>query len=943
MKKLLTHIGFDDLVAVSVRKTIESESDTLCVDISRFTDFAVKNIYSGPIDDDLIQVFLTQSDESQWIFFDTETTLQTLKTAISDDIIDDLFSTRQVWDVSEFARILFPALVEFTFNSVVRLIEFPFEKKHTDADKIIAVYIHLIEHLARIDLRKLSLLVKFIEHTRTPLKKVFKKISEYHKTGTPVSFQFQKIKNPPLPSNILGDGYSDNDNDTAQPIQEKAIQSVFEHGGLLNAHFDSYEERPQQIKLALAIADGFNRSQFVLAEAGTGTGKSLAYLVPAIYWSSQNRHIGESVVISTHTKNLQEQLFFKDIPQLQKILPIPFRAVLLKGRSNYICMKKWKSVCMDPAGHLSPSEREKVLPIIFWADQTQTGDINECSGFQSDQNPVLWNKLASESAYCQAQKCNSSDECFVKKIRDAARKAHLTVVNHSLLFSDIVSENAILGGYTNLILDEAHHLEKTAQNYLGVELSLWAVRNFVSSLYERDQIEAGALLQIKQKSSRSRLNKSESSGLNALLADATMACTEFWIKTQELFSQLTIEGSRGRSIDFDAEPVSKNKSRENKSRYDSDTSILKHAAADADPFFETAKRLDAALLQLIHMMKDWSENVFEDSDTLRELINLKRDELRKILETYHFLSEAKDADYVYWYELPIKERSYDIRFYGVPLNIADILKAKLFEKLNTCVFSSATLSVAGNFNYYKNRTGLTELENVKQFSVGSPFDFNEQCLVLVPSFLPDPSSSDFVDASSAVIEKVILECKKGTLALFTSYAMMNKCYRDMKRRLKNRSITLLMQGQDGSRSHVTQRFFDDRTSVLFGTDSFWEGVDVPGDSLEILIITKLPFEVPSDPLVAAKMERVTATGGNSFFDYSVPEAVIKFKQGFGRLIRSRSDRGIVLILDNRVIKKQYGKLFLNSLPVSSQVIQMESILIGKITDFFDLGSMGGEA
>lgn len=935
MKKLLTHIGFDDLVAVFVKRPVDSKATSLWADISRFTDFSVKNVYSGLIDDDLIPKIVQQSHAQHWVFFETEITMDGLRAAASDEVVvDDYFSSRQIWDASDLAKALFPSLADFTFGSVVSLIEFPFEKKHTDADKLLAVYIHLIEHIARIDLKKLSLLVKFTEQTHTPLRTVFKKVAEYHKSGAPVSFQFQKIKASVLPSNIIGDGYSDSDNETAQPVQEKAIQSVFEHGGLLNAHFDNYEERPQQIKLALAIADGFNRSQFVLAEAGTGTGKSLAYLVPAIYWSSQNRHIGESVVISTHTKNLQEQLFYKDIPQLQKILPIPFRAVLLKGRANYICMKKWRSVCMDPAGHLSSSEREKALPIIFWAEQTQTGDISECSGFPAEQNPGLWSKLASESAYCQAQKCNSSDECFVKKIRDAARKAHLTVVNHSLLFSDIVSENAILGEYTNLILDEAHHLEKTAQNYLGVELSLWAMKKFVSSLYERDQVEAGALLQIKQKLPRSRLNKSELSGLNALLADATMACTEFWIKAQELFSQLTVKGSSGRGIDFDAETASKNRSRENKSRYNAGTSILKQADEAADVFFETAKILDEALLQLVHTMKDWSENVFEDIDTLRDLLTLKRDELRKTLETYQFLKDANDPDYVYWYEVPKKERSNDIRFYGVPLNVAEILKTKLFEKLNTCVFSSATLSVAGNFNYFKNRTGLTEIENVKQFSVGSPFDFTEQCLLLVPSFLPDPASADFAETGSSLIENVILECEKGTLALFTSYAMMNKCYRDMKRRLKNRSITLLMQGHDGSRSHVTQRFFDDRSSVLFGTDSFWEGVDVPGESLEILIIAKLPFEVPSDPLVAAKMERVTALGGNSFFDYSVPEAVIKFKQGFGRLIRSRSDRGIVLVLDNRVIKKQYGKLFLNSLPVASQVVPSESILIKKISDFF---------
>ncbi|KAB2878881.1 DEAD/DEAH box helicase [bacterium] len=934
MKKLLTHIGLNDFISLSIRKQSKPKSDDLIVDASRFTDYSVKKIYSGRIPDDFLERIDDLPNDVPWIFFDSEFTLDCLSKSRGHKAIEEFFSVRQLWDALELTRILFPDLTAYSIENIENVIEFPFEKKHTSSEKLIVIVLYLIEGLARVDLRKLSLLVKFTEHSRSPLKILFKKIAEHNKAGAPTAFQFPKVKIPLLPSNTIGDDSADSEPDSAQPVPEKAIHTVFEHGGLLNAHFDNYEERAQQVKLALAIAAAFNQSQFVLAEAGTGTGKSLAYLVPAIYWTSQNSHAGESVVISTHTKNLQEQLFYKDIPQLRKILPIPFYAVLLKGRGNYICMKKWKTICLDPAGHLTPTEREKVLPVIFWIDRTQTGDISECSGFQHEQNMSVWNKLASESAYCQAQKCNSSDECFVKKIRDAARKAQVTVVNHSLLFSDIISENAILGDYTNLIIDEAHHVEKTAQNYLGVGLSLWSVKNFVISLYERDQLESGVLLQLKQKLTGSRLSKGESTGYSSLLAEATMACTEFWIKTQELFTQLTIEATSGRSVDFEDTSVLKTRSRENKLRYDSKNAIWKNTKDELSAFFATSAQLDDALLKLIDRMKDWKSDIFEDGDTMKDMLILKRDELKKILETAQFLSDSNDIDYVYWYELPAKERSYDIRFYGVPLNVADILKARLYEKLNTCVFSSATLSVAGNFNYYKSRSGLMELDNVKQFSVGSPFDFNDQCRIFIPSFLPDPSSADFSDASSTLIEKIILENEKGTLALFTSYAMMNKCYRDMKRRLKNRSITLLMQGQDGSRSNVTQRFFDERTSVLFGTDSFWEGVDVPGESLEILIITKLPFEVPSDPLVAAKMERVTSMGGNSFFDYSVPEAVIKFRQGFGRLIRSRSDRGIVVILDNRVISKNYGRLFLNSLPAAAQTISSESMLLKKMSDFF---------
>ncbi len=872
----------------------------------------------------------SQSGEKAWVVYDLEATLDHLQSAGGvDELGMESFSSRTIWDVAALSKILFPILPDYSLERLAEITDFPFKNDNTPSDRLTVLFLHLVEHTARLELKQLSLLARFTEQTHSAFHYLFKRIADYQKSGSPVSFQFKKISAPMAPSNVIGEIVNDRQNENVQPVLLQTIRTVFEHGGLLNSHFENYEERPQQIKLASAIAEAFNRSQFVLAEAGTGTGKSLAYLVPAIYWSVQNRHAGESVVISTHTKNLQEQLFYKDIPQLRKILPIPFQAVLLKGRSNYICLKKWRAICMDPGGHLSPSEREKVLPVVFWAGQTKTGDISECTGFQAEQHIGLWNKLASESAYCQAQKCSTSDECFVKTVRDAARKAHLTVVNHSLLFSDIVSENAILGEYTNLVLDEAHHVEKTAQNYLGVDWSLWGVRNFVSGLYERDQIETGALLQLKQKSASSRLSKSELQGFNAQLSEATTACTEFWMKTQELFADLTAEAFRQT-----ADASAQNKTRENRIRYDAQSSILKRAKGASAAFFDRYKELDLCLRRLTETMSGWSSNIFEDGDTLRELLSLKRDELEKIVEAYQFLSDAKDPDYVFWYERPSKERSHDIRFYAVPLNIADILRTKLFEKLNTCVFSSATLSVAGDFHYFKSRSGLNSLDSVREFSVGSPFDFAEQCRIIVPSFLPDPSSAEFIDAGSELIEKVILESSRGTLALFTSYAMMNKCYRDMKRRLKHRSINLLMQGQDGSRTHVTQRFFDDRSSVLFGTDSFWEGVDVPGESLEILIITKLPFEVPTDPLVAAKMERVTEQGGNSFFDYSVPEAVIKFKQGFGRLIRSRSDRGVVLILDNRVLTKSYGRLFLQSLPVEAERAASEEILLNKIRGFF---------
>ncbi len=855
--------------------------------------------------------------------------------------VDEWLEDHEVWNVSGLVKALIPTLPDFNFLSMQNLFSLSKEEDSNDTQKLSRMFVRLLERVARMDLKDLSVVIKLSETTHSPVRKLFKSVAGHMKEGPKIYFLYPPLALPPLPPNVIGHGTGPVGSDAIESVRSGLVDDVFRRGGFLNAQFEHYEERAEQIELAGAITSAFNERQFILAEAGTGTGKSLAYLVPALYWTSQNHAFGESVVISTHTKNLQDQLFFKDIPLLEKILPVSFRAVLLKGRGNYLCIKKWKNILMDPSAHLTPAEREKVLPIYFWAKQTETGDIGECNGFALDQNVSLWNKLASESAYCQSQKCNSSDECFVKKIRDEARKAHAVIVNHSLLFSDLISENAVLGEYHNLILDEAHHVEKTAQNYLGVEFSMWSAKSFVAGLYESDQFETGALIQLKQKLAAADLPQLEKAHAEKNLLSATEGCTQFWNAAQNFFRMLTAELIKEKDFEMSEKASSgsrssKSNAHQSKVRFQAGTSPMRLAETEMNLFFEAEQALRSILLELVEAMKNWKSDVFENSDDMRQSLLARIEDLHRMAETVQFLLEADNSDYVYWYELPAKERSYDTRFYAVPLNIAEILRTRLFERLNTCVFSSATLSVAGNFNYYKSRVGLDpyDREKLTQFSVGSPFDFRNQCRIFVASFLPDPSHPDFTRACAALIRNVISQYRKGTLVLFTSFGMMNACYREVKNSCGD--VQVLLQGQDGSRTSLTQKFLQDKHSVLFGTDSFWGGVDIPGESLELVIITKLPFEVPTDPLVAAKVERIDAMGGKSFFDYSVPEAVIKFRQGFGRLIRSKSDRGIALILDNRVVTKSYGKSFLDSLPARSQDVQSEHELMEGMSGFFSL-------
>lgn len=928
MENYLRYIGLERFYAVSVW---QHEGGDYRIGVAECELYETVEVVSRKITasnrSELTEELFQRFNGRPWVVCDQEKTFSALGGGAAEQA---LLQQHEIWDAAELTKIFFPLLVDVTLPSLHR---FYLQGEGAIGMALPVAFLRLLEHLVRLPLKTIATVGRLLEATtREELKKLFADTAAFSKSAPEITFHYPRIKPPAAPSNVVGELANPVLSDTVEPVEKSIVEKIFAGGGHLNAHFDAYEERQEQMRLALEINEAFNQSNFILAEAGTGTGKSLAYLVPAALWSARNKLFGESVVVSTHTKNLQDQLFYKDIPLLNNILPVNFRAVLLKGRSNYLCTKKWKDMVNDPASFLTPSEREKVLPIVFWAEQTQTGDVSECAGFPYEENFSLWHKLASESVYCQAQKCSSNDECFVKKIREESRKAHITVVNHSLLFSDLVAENSILGDYPNLIIDEAHHLERTAQSYLGIECSMWVVKNILSGLYEREQFETGLFIRIRQKLKQSKLSAGESRQFNNLLTAASDSCGRWWAKTQTYFQRLTLDAYEwaklrpGKDLYY------------TKHRYETETSLLKKECTERTEFTEAAAEVSGQLLLLVEAMKDWTPDVFEEADEMRQLLLLRSQELAELMTTFDQLAKADQKNFVYWCELPMREKSYDLRFYGVPLNIGDILQTVLFNKLHTCVFSSATLSVSGSFGYYKSRVGLDAFPDTKlaEFSVGSPFNFEDQCLSLTLAFMPDPTHSSFSLRCNEVLSRIIRRYRRGALILFTSYAMMRDSYKLLKDNLAYDNITLLMQGKDGSRTSLAERFRKDRTSVLLGTDSFWEGVDVPGDALELLVITKLPFEVPSDPLVAAKMERIERSGGKPFFDYSLPEAVIKFRQGFGRLIRCKTDRGAVLVMDNRLSTKGYGSTFTNSLPTRTYMLHQEKELLAALDEFFEM-------
>ena len=709
--------------------------------------------------------------------------------------------------------------------------------------------------------------------------------------------------------NIIGEDVLHREGDESAYIDRQEIENFFGEEGTLARKFGVFEVRGPQVDMAGTIADGFNSDQLLAVEAGTGTGKSLAYLVPAIEWATSRPMEEGRVVISTNTKNLQEQLFFKDLPVLNSIAKRPFKAVLLKGKGNYLCLDKWATVMHDTGSRLNAGERAQMLPLYFWAQQTETGDISENGGFRSERNPGLWSKFIAENNYCPGRNCRYYDRCFLMRARNNAKTAHLVLVNHSLLFSDLAADNAILGEYRHLIVDEAHNMEKTATEYLGVESTIWQFRDLFRKIYSKERFPTGILVQLRKQSQKSDMPSNTVDTLDRFVESLIELLVPAAAESQVFFRELT------RFLREKSQGVSDQRSF--RKRYIAAPVFFESLMPDFENFHGLLKKCRKVLNDLIEYLRELPEESFEYQRQIFLDLTAQQAQEESITANLEFLLTSEWDNFVYWYELPSREDSDDTRLYAAPLDVGAVLNEKLYARLKSAVFTSATLAIRSDFNYFLNRVGLhyAPSERLATRLLDSPFNYQEQVMLLVPSFLNDPGQFRYVEQLRDLLNLLFVENPRGTLTLFTSYAMLRQVYQELKPAFAERRQTLLGQGMDGTRQNLIRRFREDGQGLLLGTDSFWEGVDVPGKALEQVLITKLPFEVPSDPVFQARSELIKKLGGNPFVDYALPEAVIRFRQGFGRLIRNQSDFGAVLILDNRVIRKFYGKVFLNALPV----------------------------
>jgi len=639
------------------------------------------------------------------------------------------------------------------------------------------------------------------------------------------------------------------------------ILQVLGQGGLLARTIGAYEERPQQLAMARSVLQALEEDRYLLVEAGTGTGKTLAYLLPAIL-------AGRRVVISTATKTLQEQIFFKDVPLLASALGVEIRAAYMKGRSNYLCKQRFEEFAKEPK--FAAKEEARLWPEIeAWAASTESGDRAELA---LPEVFSAWRDLSSTAETCTGQRCPHYEDCFVTQMRRKAQEAEVIVVNHHLFFADLALRTRggdeetgveVIPRYDAAIFDEAHALEEIATDYFGVQVSTWRLEELV-----RDGMRAAGKVP-------------SLAPLVAPLLGAVEGRAAGFFSAVEAATGLLRGTGRGREA--------------------RDATVRLAAGALAGCTQE--------LSELLHALRELAEGASGAADA-PDLEAIARRALTLADELSFVVDVADDGPFVHF----VERRGRGLFLRAAPIEIADELARRLYGRLGAAVFTSATLAVGGRFDYVRRRLGLVSAEGeprveLAELQVGSPFDYRTQAALYLPRHLPEPSDPDFVDAATVELEKLFAVTGGRAFALFTSVRNMQRAWEILEPRLPYR---VLLQGQL-PKAQLLEKF-QEVPSVLFATASFWEGVDVPGEALSLVVMDKLPFASPGDPVVAARIDALRNAGHDPFGAFQVPHAAITLRQGFGRLIRTRTDRGIVAMLDRRIVTRGYGRQFLRSLP-----------------------------
>jgi len=694
-----------------------------------------------------------------------------------------------------------------------------------------------------------------------------------------------------------------------QPLAGEEVLAKLRQGGALAGALEHFEERGEQQAMAQSVCNAFNDSHFAVAEAGTGVGKSFAYLLPALAWSQANASPHGRVVLSTRTKTLQDQLFHKDVPRLKQALGARWEVALLKGRQNYVCLRRVDAL---QRGQLPAHDQDAMLPLLSWLEQTATGDLEEAHGLWS-RDLRRW--VYDDPEYCVGRRCQFYEQCFSVRAREAAQSAQLVVVNHALLMADLALEGAILGEYRRLIVDEAHHLERSTRQALQRTLSFWTFKSLLEELLRRDELgrELGLLLHLR------RLIPAEHSALLEQLDRCSDKVVQLRNDLYGFFERLTGDVQS-------REPQAETPEYSLRKRYGSEA-----FAGFSEELVQLQARLEEFTQGVDRLASEAHAALGDSAEEAADALHTAARNVQLQAQTWFWLVRAEDGAYVFWYEISAKPNAL-VTLSAVPLDVGDALFG-LYRHLDTAIFTSATLSIRGDFSYFMARVGLDRLpaEQVRCQDFGQPFKHEEAVHLSIPTYLPDPNDVAFSQALAGLLYDVTTFCEKRTLALFTSYRLL----KEVQGQLANRGLFVCAQGPGEPKGRALEAFRKGpKAAVLLGTDSFWEGIDLPGEELEVLVISKLPFPVPTDPLVSAEEERLAELGKSAFAGYSLPQAILALRQGFGRLLRSKSDRGAVILADVRLLRKGYGKQVLAALPCAAKTYFTPSSLLVDLKRFF---------
>ncbi len=719
-------------------------------------------------------------------------------------------------------------------------------------------------------------------------------------------------------------------------VDAAAAHAVLGPQGRLAAVLDDYEHRPQQLQMMQAVVDALNDKEILLVEAGTGTGKSLAYLVPSILWARANR---SRVIVSTHTINLQEQLIAKDLPQLARHSGLEFSAALVKGRGNYLCQRKAAQVEVQPSLFIEDELTREMSAVLAWAKKTADGSLSDLT---VRPRPAVWEQVVSESDNCLRARCPFYSKCFFYNARRRAAGSDILVVNHHLLLTDLAlrnetqnrTQNAVLPPAAQVVIDEAHHLEDVATAHFGFRTGLVALERILSRLQSLRDSSRGILPSMSiALDMESNIDRSASRWIDERLlkrraevgADAEQCFSELAFSYAELFE------STGERVQSKVRVTEEIRTTPMWRNYRDRLSRLSAAV-------DTLAKECATLLELIDVA--FPGEVPQRIEFLVTDLGAQRGRLRSFANALEvFLDEGDDV--CRWLELRRRsDKEPSLELHAAPIDVAPSLAEGLLEPFDTVVMTSATLAVDRAFDHPRARLGINRGGNAERSAellIHSPFDYQRQAALLCPADLPPPGSAGYEAAAHEAMQLGLQLAKGGSFVLLTSYTALNRAHAALDQTLRRDGWTVLRQGEM-SRPALLERFRSSAKAVLFGTDSFWEGVDVRGDKLRCVIIARLPFRVPSEPIEQARVQAIEENGGNPFQEHSIPQAVIKLKQGFGRLIRTQSDRGCVLVLDSRLATRSYGQVFLRSLPPARQYIGKTHAVFSAMRDFFAEGS-----